>query len=339
MLTTALPRRGVALLVTVSAVAAVLSSLLAAPAAAQETDDEGGTESLREQLDEAATKYHDAKAELDESEKRELKLLVRLEDTEKERLGLIDEIQIVAAAAYRTGRMGAFTALINASSPDAFLERAAAVDMIAKRDAEKLTRFRELTESMAEDRGQLAEEIAVQEKEVKKLEEAKNQAEQALFAIGGGASGQFEAFPAEDAEPAPRNADGGFSSESCTEADPTTSGCLTSRMLHAYNEAQLFGFTRYTSCHRGGGFGEHPLGRACDFAASVNGFGPAATGNDKTYGDRMASFFIHNANALGVQYVIWYRQIWFPGSGWSSYGGADGTPANDHTNHVHVSIR
>jgi len=341
VLTTALPRRGVALLVTVAVtvVAAVLLGLVNSPATAQETDDEGGTKSLREQLDDAASKYQDAKAELDESEKRELKLLVRLENMEEERAGLIDEIQVVAAAAYRTGRMGAFTALINASSPDAFIERVAAVDMIAKRDAEKLTRFRELSGEIEERQGQLAEEIAVQEKEVAKLDEAKEQAERALFSIGGGSTGVFEAYPSEDAEPAPRNSDGSFPGESCSEPDPTTSGCLTPRTLHAYNEAQIFGFTRYTSCFRSGDFGEHPAGRACDFAVSPNGFGGVATGNDKTYGDRLASFFVHNANALGVQYVIWYREIWFPGNGWRWYGSAGGDPASDHTNHVHVSIR
>jgi hypothetical protein len=339
VLTTALPRRGVALLVTGSTVVAVLSGLLAAPAIAQPTDDEGGTKSLREQLDEAASKYQDAKAVLDESEKRELKLLVRLEDLADEQEGLIDEIQVVAAAAYRTGRVGAFTALINASSPDAFLDRAVAVDMLAKRDAEKLERFREITEEIEREQAQLAEEIAIQEEEVGKLEEAKNQAEQALFAIGGGSGGSFEAFPAEDAKPAPRNAEGSFSGETCSEPDPTTGGCLTPRMLHAYNEARIFGFTRYTSCWRDGSFGEHPLGRACDLAVSPNGFGGVAFGSDKTYGDRLASFFVHNANALGVQYVIWYREIWFPGTGWRVYGSSGGDPAADHTNHVHVSIR
>jgi hypothetical protein len=246
---------------------------------------------------------------------------------------------VVAAAAYRTGRVGAFTALINANSPDAFLERVVAVDMLAKRDAEKLERFRDLSGEIEREQAGIAEEIAIQEKEVGKLEEAKNQAEQALFAIGGGSSGSFEAFPAEDAKPAPRNADGSFSGESCSESDPTTGGCLTPRMLHAYNEARIFGFTRYTSCWRDGSFGEHPLGRACDLAVSPNGFGGVAFGSDKTYGDRLASFFVHNANALGVLYVIWYREIWFPGNGWRAYGSGYGDPASEHTNHVHVSIR
>lgn len=340
MRTTALPRRGVApLLIACAVLAVVMVGLTGPPGHAQETDDEGGTKSLREQLDEAASKYQDAKAELEQSEKRELKLIVKLENLKAERKELVKELQVVAAAAYRTGRVGPFSALINAGSPDSFLERAAAVDMIAQRDALTLERFREVEASIEAQQAQLAEEIATQEKQVAKLEEAKNQAEDALFAIGGGNSGQFEAYPAQDADPAPRNDDGSFSAESCSEPDPTTGGCLTPRMLHAYNEAQLFGFTRYTSCWRDGSFGEHPIGRACDFAVSSSGFGPAATGSNKTYGDRMASFFVHNADALGVQYVIWYRQVWFPGRGWSYYGGAGGDPASDHTNHVHVSVR
>jgi peptidoglycan DL-endopeptidase CwlO len=40
-----------------------------------------------------------------------------------------------------------------------------------------------------------------------------------------------------------------------------------------------------------------------------------------------------------VQYVIWYRQIWLPSSGWKSYTRAYGDPSSDHTNHVHLSMR
>jgi hypothetical protein len=38
-----------------------------------------------------------------------------------------------------------------------------------------------------------------------------------------------------------------------------------------------------------------------------------------------------------VLYVIWYRQIWLPGSGWRSYTGCCG-PSAEHTNHVHLSV-
>jgi peptidoglycan DL-endopeptidase CwlO len=339
VLRTALPGRGLAPILAPVAATVMLLVLTASPATAEPVDDEGGTRSLREQLDEAATAYQDAKVELENSQERELRLEVRLGALEGERTELVEQVQLVAATAYRTGRVGAFAALLNSSSPDMFLERAVAVDMIAKREQEMLANLRTVSEQIEEQKAELKAEIGRQQEEVNKLEAAKKQAEDALFAIGGGASGQFEPYESPDAAPAPRNSDGSWPRESCSENDPTTSGCVTPRMLHAYNEARIFGFTRHTGCYRSGTFGEHPLGRACDFSAFSSGFGRVATGSDKEYGDRLASFFVHNADALGVHYVIWYRQIWFPGSGWRSYGGADGTPSGDHTDHVHVSIR
>ena len=63
----------------------------------------------------------------------------------------------------------------------------------------------------------------------------------------------------------------------------------------------------------------------------------AATGGDKTYGDNLAAYFVKNADKLGVMYVIWYRQIWMPSTGWRAYS-ASGGPAAVHTNHVHLSM-
>jgi hypothetical protein len=45
------------------------------------------------------------------------------------------------------------------------------------------------------------------------------------------------------------------------------------------------------------------------------------------------AFLVRNADRLGVLYVIWNRQIWFPATGWKSYRGASA-----HTDHVHVSM-
>jgi hypothetical protein len=84
--------------------------------------------------------------------------------------------------------------------------------------------------------------------------------------------------------------------------------------------------------------GEHGLGRACDFAAATAGFGSAATGDNKVYGNRLAAFFVKNAERLGVLYVIWYRRIWMPGVGWAAYSSGS-SPSAAHTNHVHLSIQ
>jgi hypothetical protein len=108
--------------------------------------------------------------------------------------------------------------------------------------------------------------------------------------------------------------------------------------VHAYQEARLAGFTRYTACFRHQSFGEHPKGRACDFSVTPGGFaGTSATGGDKAYGDRLAGWLMANASRLGVLYVIWYRQIWFPGLGWRTYTRCGGDAASCHTNHVHLS--
>ena len=76
----------------------------------------------------------------------------------------------------------------------------------------------------------------------------------------------------------------------------------------------------------------------CDLSAATGGFEDVdAGGGDKTYGDNLAAYFVNNADRLGILYVIWYRQIWMPGTGWSSYSGSGG-PSATHTNHVHISM-
>jgi hypothetical protein len=108
-------------------------------------------------------------------------------------------------------------------------------------------------------------------------------------------------------------------------------------------QAQAAGFKRYVSCYRPGDMYEHPKGRACDFSSAVSGFQDAsARGDDKLYGDKLASFYVKNASRLGVLYVIWYCKVWLPSSGWRNYSSAGSrcgdSPASDHTNHVHLSV-
>jgi len=120
--------------------------------------------------------------------------------------------------------------------------------------------------------------------------------------------------------------------------EQATGGCITPRTAHARDEAIKAGFNHYNACWRGyNDGGEHPKGRACDFAAAPGGFGGDAYDADRTYGNSLAAFFIYNANRLGVLYVIWYRQIWLPTSGWRSYSGCC-DPSSKHTNHVHLSM-
>src|SRR5690606_26728276 len=106
---------------------------------------------------------------------------------------------------------------------------------------------------------------------------------------------------------------------------------------HFISGARLAGFTRYVACWRTQSWGEHPKGRACDFSVQQVGFGGAATGDQRTYGNKLAQWSKENASALGVMYVIWYKQIWTPSTGWRVYSGCC-DPSSQHTNHVHISM-
>jgi hypothetical protein len=109
-------------------------------------------------------------------------------------------------------------------------------------------------------------------------------------------------------------------------------------MSNALQQARAAGFTHFTACFRQASFGEHPKGRACDFAAARTTFGGVATGDERTYGNNLAAWGIANADRIGVLYIIWFQRIWMPSTGWRSYSGS-GSPAAEHTNHVHISVQ
>ncbi|MDG4756698.1 hypothetical protein [Micromonospora sp. WMMD710] len=314
-------------------------------AAAPDGDEEGGTPALRAQLEAASKGYLDAKRALDTSLQRQQQLTTQLKTTEAElnvRSGKVGEI---AGLAYRTGRLGAMSALLNSNTPEGFMDRAAALDAVAANEDRVLRDLLTTRDEATRTRVALDGEIREQRKQVAVMAKRKEQAERALTVATTpkpqttADTGSNRGTSSANATAAPRNSDGSWPSESCSINDPTpASGCITPRTLHALNQAKAAGFTHYVSCHRSGGSGEHPKGRACDFAAAKGGFGGDATGADKTYGNNLAAYFIRNADRLAVLYVIWYRQIWLPSSGWRSYSGAGGDPASDHTNHVHLSV-
>jgi hypothetical protein len=309
----------------------------ARPVAAEPGVDEGGSGTLREQLDAAAKGYLDAKAALDASAARQKQLTDELSTVEG-RLGAetkaVDEI---AAAAYKSGTLGPVAGVLGSGSPQMFLDRVTLLNAVASNEDEKVRRLRDSREQVSESKAAIEAEIRKQQEQVAQMAQRKEQAEKALRAAGGGQATSGFGGSSAVATPAPRNPDGTWPPEGCVLDDPTTSGCITARTLHALNQAKAAGFTRYVSCYRPSGSGEHPKGRACDFSAEAGGFGGIATGDARIYGNNLAAYFINNASRLAVLYVIWYRQIWLPGSGWRAYSGG-GTPSSDHTNHVHLSV-
>ncbi|BCB86503.1 coiled-coil domain-containing protein [Phytohabitans suffuscus] len=327
----------------VAAAAALLSGVAFGPggaAAAPKPDpgDEGSTPLLRDVLSETSKGYIDARNAVTKSRNRQLQLQLELERAEATVKAMGPEIELVVVTSYRNGRIGAMSMLLNSSSSDEFLERAAALDLLAARDNAKLAKLNAALDQATRAKAAIDAEVKEEQKQLTIMAKQKSEAEKALKLVGGKATGGFVSATSPVARPAPRNSSGGFSSQGCSADDPTTGRCVTPRTLHMLQETQRLGFKRFVNCFRPGGPYEHPKGRACDFSSERNGFGGDATGDDKLYGNNLAAFFVRNADRLGIMYVIWYRQFWSPATGWQSYSGAGGDPSSDHTNHVHISM-
>jgi peptidoglycan DL-endopeptidase CwlO len=320
--------------------AAVPASASPRPLAATGDDGEGGSKSLTDQLAAASRGFIEARDALAHSKTRQQELAAKLKAIDTELGPRQEALDEIAQQTYRTGRLGPMSALISASSSGSLLDRAEALESMAVQQNDALRALKDARTQQAQAKIAIDAEIRDQQKQLNTMAKRKAQAENALKAANAGqnASSPSDGGNSAIAVPAPRNSSGGFSSESCSVNDPTTSGCITPRMLHAMQQAQRAGFKHFVACFRQQNSGEHPLGRACDFAADQNGFGGVATGSSKDYGNRLANFFINNSSRLGVLYVIWFRRIWLPSSGWKAYTRGNGDPSSDHTNHVHLSV-
>jgi septal ring factor EnvC (AmiA/AmiB activator) len=314
-------------------VAAVV--LLVAPASQSTAQEEGASDNLSQAIED----YLDAQDELASLEQEQEDLEQELEDSAEEVEALHTELEEYAYIAHTTSDFQSTAALLASGDPSDALNAMTMLEFLGESRAERLNELLDRLAEIEATQQTLEDNIAEQEELTAEMEDARDAAAREMAASGGDATSGPSASDAPAAEPAPRNSDGTLPYEGCTEDDPTTGGCISPRTLHALEQAQIAGFTRYVSCYRSGGSGEHPKGRACDFSAQAGSFGGDATGGDYDYGQNLAAWFTENASELGVQYVIWYRQIWFPSSGWRSYSGAYGDPSSDHTNHVHLSIR
>jgi hypothetical protein len=300
-------------------------------------DPDGTGGSLQDQLTATSRAYSDAKARLDTAARKQAELKVQAAQSEVRLAQLNAQVGLLAATAYRTGPVGNFAAMLGSNSPEDFVARAMTLRQLAQNESRLLHQLKQTKQDAAAQQDALAKEIVTARTQSAEAARRKAQIQQALDVAGGGPTTGV-VIPAPSADPVPRNSDGSLPDEGCSQKDPTTSGCLTPRTLHALQQARKSGFTHYTACWRQSTWGEHPKGRACDFAAAPNDFGGIATGSDRDYGNRLAGYFIANADRLGVLYVIWYHQIWTPSIGWHYYRG-DGTPSGDHMNHVHLSER
>jgi len=129
--------------------------------------------------------------------------------------------------------------------------------------------------------------------------------------------------------------------------DPTSSGKITARMLHLYQQTLAAFPDTGWGCYspRPGTKSEHPLGRACDITFG-NRIGQRPTPAQLDAGWKVTDWMKDNAEALGVEYLIWQGQIWSvarDAQGWRPYnGGGMHDPASitgGHYDHLHVTVK
>jgi hypothetical protein len=131
----------------------------------------------------------------------------------------------------------------------------------------------------------------------------------------------------------------------CVLPDPTgTGGCVTAATAWMLTEAQRAFPDIPVACYRPASWGEHGIGRACDFVIGRIGVYPGPALTDR--GWQFALWLQRNADPLNVQYLIWQGRIWSvarDAEGWRPYDGAGGLvdttePTGGHYDHVHVSV-
>jgi hypothetical protein len=122
---------------------------------------------------------------------------------------------------------------------------------------------------------------------------------------------------------------------------PSQSGpCITATLRRAVNATiAAFGRGHGVGCSRPGDPEDHGKGRACDLMVSTTGRRP--TPEMRAHGQAMADWLVANAEALGVQYVIWEQHIWNISrarEGWRPMADR-GSVTQNHFDHVHLSVR
>ncbi|GID97714.1 coiled-coil domain-containing protein [Amorphoplanes digitatis] len=289
---------------------------------------------LNEVLDSTGRRFVAAKSAVAKSTKTQLGLALKVKDAEARRDAMLPEVGAVAAQQYRTGGISTMGFLLNTDGPEGFLKKAVSLEEISALNDGKLHALYQAIDDVNTAKARLDQEVKAQQQNLAAMKKQKQSAEKALAKVGGNiVTGGFVLVNSPVAAAAPRNSDGEFSPESCSVNDPTTSGCITPRTFHMYKEVKKANFKRFVGCHRNGGPFEHPKGRACDWSLQKSGFSPWHNQDTREYGNNLMAFLVRNADRLGILYVIWNKQIWFPATGWKSYSGP-----SDHTDHVHVSM-
>jgi hypothetical protein len=321
-------------IVTMTMFAAPATPASAAPNDPSVADESDENSELGNLLESTGRSYATIKNKYEKSKAKRLQAVLEVSAAEAERDRLLPQAGEVASESYRTGSLSSVGFLLNSRNETTFLKRAVALNELNVLNDQKLEALNQAVTKVAQAKAALDQILRTQKNQLDAMARQKASAEKALALIGGRSltNGFVDARSPEAAQ-APRSSSGEFVPESCVSTDPTGGKCVTPRTLHMYKEVRKAGFKRFVGCHRFGGPFEHPKGRACDWSLQNRGFASAHNSDMRRYGNDLMAFLVRNADRLGILYVIWYKQIWFPATGWKSYSGPSA-----HTDHVHVSM-
>lgn len=319
------PRRWRAKRRRVAAVAAAVAiGLLVAPAASRAAPATVGTPGMPA----APQLPADPQAELAELEAKASELskqyrgdLIKLEDAKKSaevatsRLkkasGKLEQarqqLARLAASQYMSAGLDpALTPLMN-DDPDTVLDRAVTAQHLARTTRERLSELSVLKDREEEARRTAKERLDEVRDEVEDLEKKRHKVQKLI--------------------------------EKFRPQTPLIGGDNVTPRMRQVRDLVLERFSApyAVGCYRAGSWGEHPVGRACDFMLSSGGAMPSAIQVEN--GWAIANWATENASRLGIMYVIYRQQIWDlrSGGGWRMMSDR-GSITQNHYDHVHISV-
>jgi len=152
--------------------AAILGALLAVPpAAADPTSAEAQrqVEELQRKMAVATEQYNEARIALRASTARQAVMVARSRTLRTQVERYAHDVHRFAASAYRGGRIGAFTALLESGSPQTFLDQLATLDHLTRSHRVELDRLVEARRTLAAQQVAVDAEVATQRTQQKVL--------------------------------------------------------------------------------------------------------------------------------------------------------------------------
>ncbi|TYB63160.1 hypothetical protein FXF51_23475 [Nonomuraea sp. PA05] len=287
---------------------AVLSGLLGLPAPSPAMADPSPAE-LRKLTKQAARLnelYRGQIQSLEEIRVQAKKATDTSGDLEAQLAAAQAEVSRIAQTSYMVGPLDGTRLLTPSGDPYAMLGGAANLAYMANERTQRVESIKKLIDKSDDAKVNASEKIEKLRKEIKALQNKKDDIQKLLQKYGfqqpGGAEG------------------------------------LTPRMINVRAEIMANFPMKYgVGCLRPGDPGEHGKGRACDFMMSSGG--RMAGGSDAANGDALAAWLIANGPRLGVMYIIWKQRYYDirSGGGWDPMSDRGGVTAN-HYDHVHVSV-